>query len=314
MSCIILYFALTFKVDAQAITDGQQTVENLLKAFGPVPYTHSVDVQSQCKDYDPNTMTWSYSPCLVTETVTTNAPLSLTGTPTLTQNGNVSYGALITQSSPDKVYSDSVVVENCLDTNLTSVSDKTLSLSISVTSSTTITQGISHVIGGSVTVRADPKILGSGFGGLDTTFSYSETVSTSTAQSTGQTQSWTDSVTIHVPPPPPKSAYVGILRATLLSGQVPFTVAGVLDAPVSANDRGYAHISDFLSELQRTATIAGVLNVPAVAEDQAIPAIPTTFDPSQCTLGDSAKSGPIVYSGNSSPVLQRQTLKILHKP
>ena len=108
------------------------------------------------------------------------------------------------------------------------------------------------------------------------------------------------------------SAYIGLLKATLLHGQVPFTVSEVLDAPVSANDRHYMHVSDFLSEQQRTVTISGMLNVPAIAEDQAIPAAPATFDPSQCPSVAAAGGGPIVYPGMLSPTLERQTLNVLN--
>lgn len=89
-----------------------------------------------------------------------------------------------------------MVAQNCLTQPIGTYVIKNLSLSISTSSSTTITNGLSNTSGASISVTADPEILATGFGSLGTTFSYSETISTSTAKSTGTTNQWSDSVQI----------------------------------------------------------------------------------------------------------------------
>jgi hypothetical protein len=114
------------------VTDGKAFLQNAVAAFGPVPVTTSQSVWFVCRGSSGGKPDMTEC-CCKTVSSTTNVPLSLTDTPSMVQNGDISYGALITHSSPDSVYADSVVVQNCLNQNISTVTDKTLSLSIAAT-------------------------------------------------------------------------------------------------------------------------------------------------------------------------------------
>jgi hypothetical protein len=70
---------------------------------------------------------------------------------------------------------------------------------------------------------------------------------------------------------------------------VSFSTSVIVDGPLNANDRGLQHVSDVLSESQRTFPVVGTIQADN-ASDGKLVFYDVTFDPSQCPAGAGVRS------------------------
>jgi hypothetical protein len=218
--------------------------------------------------------------------------------------GEIKFGAPQFHVLPDEIYIDSVVVQNCTTKTVSGSVSKTLNLSVSAMSSTTITNGISNTIGFNLRVGYDTKVYGNYSAGV----SYSETISQSTSHTSGKTKTYSDSTSQTVQYPGPKSAVGAEFKVYKLTSKVPFSIEAVIDAPLEANQKGFKKLSDIIPEQDRRLSLKGDLTLAGFSKAQAnISEIP--FDKTECKPGDAVIERP----GFTKKVLEsrRSNLKTL---
>jgi Aerolysin toxin len=198
----------------------------------------------------------------------------------MTQVGEIKYGNPIFRDIPDELYVDGIVVQNC--SAGTQVSHQSLQLSIANTNSTTITKTVTNATALSLSVKAGIASFLEVTGGV----TYTETVQSATAQSTGvtTTAATTDTVDVSVPS---KTTMIARLQAYKQHGQVPFSVDAVLDAPLERNDPGYQNVSAIIGADKRTVTITGHIELSGSTEAR-VSYGTLKYDQSKC-IGDPTK-------------------------
>jgi hypothetical protein len=254
---LIISIGLMSHTFAQTTTDVPQTVSSLLKAFGPVSYTTSVQIQTQCKDFDPSTGAWIWSPCLETETVTTHQILTASNF-VIVSRTDPEFGAPIYTDFPTNLTANFATIRNCNQpppppSSQTPPSTQ-VNLSVTVTRTTSVTISQSFTKGGSdnIGINLGEKDVGGITGNISVTESNTSGTATTTADAQGVTQAEINSY----PEPWMSSELVGI-SAYRIGISIPFTLTAAIDADISPNDRGFKKLSDVITAAQRTFLISG---------------------------------------------------------
>ncbi|RVE88359.1 porin [Sinorhizobium meliloti] len=216
--------------------------------------------------------------------------------------GEVTFGKPVFKSLPDKVYVTQMYVQNCTDLPQVGSSSKSLSLSMSTVSSTTVTKTISKTIAARVQVSYNTAVFGNYSAGVN----YSETITNSTSNTAGVTQAWSDTTSINVGYPKPRTAVAAQFKAAKLSASVPFAVDALVDTRLENNEKRFKFLSDITTSEQRRLKLEGVLNLQGAST--VISAISdTAYDEARCESAlDGIAEGPLAVDDIEADAPERQ--------
>lgn len=315
--------------NAMDLNDARQYAAKLLKEYGPVPVTVTVRKEAcfpgcQFVSRSRPIVPVSYTPfgfsnsspkrrsplirlacpaghtpiqfCHSYDTTFTEHRILKFGQIHLTFPDQIKFGKPIFHKLPDEIYMDAAIVQNCSLKNKTGSVAKTLMLSVTATSSTTITKGISNTLGFNLRLNYGSPQFGSINGGVN----YSETITQSTAHTQGVAKTFADSTTQIIAYPEPKSAVMAEFKVYKLTSELPFKVDAVIDAPLETNQKGLKSLSAIASKSKRTIPLEGYITLVGFSKAAAGVA-DVKYDESLCP--DAGPDGIVARNGFSSEVL-----------
>lgn len=275
--------------DAQT-TDLNKAVASLLKDFGPVPVTTVTATQvRQCHwIYHRPRQDGMQDPPTCDPYLAPGPSQSQTQTKLLDASNiriiavqPISWGAMTTTNLPNQVYADRAWGQACT----TSPGPLTAGYSLQVSVGRTSTVQLSKSVSQSQTTSANFEVapLKEFKVGGQFSFGTQATVASVDIDATQRTVTYTHNDNWSVPPG--KAAVVQI-RAWTVQYTMPFSTTVIIDADLSANDKGLMHLSDIVPDpAKRTFPVAGTVTADdASAAHYVEYGVP--YDPSQCGGGD----------------------------
>lgn len=241
------------------LVDVKSTADAIVAAYGPVPVTRET-VRHEDREFCRFVRAISEVVCTslsvpVTEKRTTNELLTF-GPLEIVDTSEIAFDAPSFKELPDEVTIALARAQNCQDAGLASVSNN-VGVTVSRGSSLSITSSVTRTVG---------KTLGFSYKVPDSGFTINGQLSVSNATSSGSTKmeqestSIARSTTATVSNLKPNTAVAIEVYAYKIGVTAPFSAKLVVDAALSANDRGLKRLSDIAAPDKRTFYIRGVLN------------------------------------------------------
>jgi hypothetical protein len=164
-----------------------------------------------------------------------------------------------------------------------------------------LSHSITHTSGGGISVSASFA----GFGATgNISFSDGSTTGTVTTDGTQATVQETRQAAQAVP----AHTFLMIeLRTWPVQLTVPFNATATIDADLSRNDKGYQHLSDILSEADRTFPISGTLEADDASSGTLV-FYDLPYDSSQCPDGSGASPGIPNFKPNKKTKLTQRAV------
>jgi|SRR5689334_2739745 len=177
---------------------------------------------------------------------------------------------------PDHMLADSAIANNCA--SIPTQFSFSLSKAFQQSASVTLTNSVSHAVGGQGSFGLKLSDTFSIGGSVSTTTT--TTVATASATSTQTTITQADTVTVSVPP---RTAIVEQLEVFPVEFVLPFKTTVIVEADLSpANDKRLVLLSQILPESARTFEISGTVTADTASTARLV-AFDTAFDPAACT-------------------------------
>jgi Aerolysin toxin len=240
------------------VTDVSQSVATALNQFGPVPVTSTVQTPTQqqaCRMQRAGPDGVMIQVCntvtvMVSSQVTNSSILQASNIRVATTNPIV-YGTPVSQEIPSQMTVDDYLARNCTSTPATPTF--TVSTAFQRTASISLSQTISHTTTVGVSVKA-------GFGGFGASGSLSFADGSASATVDASGTSTTVTTTRTGSQAVPADTFLDIeLQTWPVHYTVPFNTTAIVDADLSANDKGYTLLSDILDQAHRTFPVSGTI-------------------------------------------------------
>lgn len=274
--------------DSIVYTDIAGVVSQLLNIYGPVPVTvqvpTQVNVQICGRIGDPPRYRCDTGWKTVMKPQTTSKPMTASNIK-IASSSDVVFGVLTQKTLPDIIGAASL--ELCNTGTTTGSQSVNFSEQIQHTQSTTVTHSVTNTLSASIGAS---YVLVPGLT-LNTSIQIGTSNTTSDATLSGTALSNTLQVS-ETEPVPPQSRYALEFLVTPTEFSIPFSAMVTVDADLSANDKGLAHLSDIADQSKRTFQVTGIatstigLTAHAVME-------PLSY-PGNCVAGSGVTSKPLV--------------------
>jgi hypothetical protein len=269
------------------VTDVAQKIDQRLSAYGPVPVTRVIQVprkETQCHGGGREGERICGDVTVYEGKPQTTNELMHAANIRIVKSGDLQFGTQTKHELPDHLTVDDFLARNCTPNpaspsfTVSTSFQRTASVAISKSVTHTMTYGmnVSAKLSDVFTVGGNLTIADSGTSGTVNTTGSSSTVT--------QTRSGTQAV-------PANTFLVIELRTWPVQYTVPFSTTVTVDADLSANDRGYQHLSDIINEKIRTFTIAGTIEAADASKgDLVFFNIP--FDKTKCPTPNAVSTVP----------------------
>jgi hypothetical protein len=291
----VVCLALGASVNAYAqVTNVDDQVTALLKAVGPVPFTHPVAQDYYLRDENhplcdnqqpfiklppggPLMPNPRYVLCNAKRTRTVNVTDSAVLTAsnvTLTFSDNPSFGAAVQTALPADVTSWNQDLLNC--TASSGSITVTISKQVQHTVTGTVTKQLALTEGASLEVSGGFGPFASVKAGLS--ISHTATTINATANANADVDTRTGMGSVSVPAMSKTEAQFSVWPVIYT---LPFTLQATVDGDLSPNDKGWRRLSDVLGADKRTLQVAGSVTV-TEASDGVLKFVPVTIASGEC--------------------------------
>jgi hypothetical protein len=263
-------------------TDAAQKVNEALTAYGPVPVTVVTQTPRQV-EFCPGVHPGGNDQCVFrtvydTSSKTTSSILVGSNVRTV-KSSAISWGQVTQTQLPDQMIVADALYQNCNTTTLLTA-NISISRAFQRSSSLTLTHQVTHTQGSQI--NGSIKIPGDVFTvGAQVTDQNSVMDGTATIKGDQQTVTQTVSGSQVVNS---QSSMVAEEQIWPVRYTIEFTATVTVDADLSKNDKGFGHLSDIMSETDRTFTVSGLLSA-YDASQATLKTFAYPYDPSTCKSG-----------------------------